>query len=98
LGALSTIDQVQWKDRIRVNHEVTQIVDILRRAFSTVEYYGIASFIWEIRKEGGSREGRSPEVMTVVHLVTGKSPCGQVDFLLNPKSLRSRQKGANFGH
>ena len=30
--------------------------------------------------------------------VIGKSPYGQVYFLLNPKSLRSRQKGANFGH
>jgi hypothetical protein len=71
LGVLSTVDQVQWKDRISVNHEVTLIVNLLRISLSTVEDYGHASFIQEICKitEAGSHEGQSTEVMTVIHLI-----------------------------
>jgi hypothetical protein len=49
-------------------------VHLLRRAFSTVEDYGHTSFIREIFKEAGSREGRSPEVPTVIHLI-GRLKC-----------------------
>jgi hypothetical protein len=36
--------------------------------------------------------GRGTEV------VTGQSPCGQVDSLLGSRILRPRQKGVNVGH
>jgi hypothetical protein len=38
-------------------------------AFSTVEDFGHTYFIPEICKEGGSREGRSAEGPTVIHLI-----------------------------